>query len=204
MIQVHSLKSLLQTEFTGDGMFSDRRRQFVDRHRWELTVDGNGCELDEYDTDDATYIVKTDSDGRHVGSLRMRWVHDGNMIEDHFGSQFEFDPMGHRKTIEVTRFCRSPSSNASEEDISSALLEAAYLHAFGIGSTRLIGLCFTPTLRLYNRIGCTPQIRTRSKTNSHLYLTEWDVSFSGLLKVMGRHRVDEKRNTHDALEVARA
>ena len=53
-----------------DAMFRDRAAQFVTRNGWDINVDDQGREIDQYDPLGPTYIVCAEGD-RHLGSLRL-------------------------------------------------------------------------------------------------------------------------------------
>lgn len=53
-------------------MHHHRKRTFVDRLGWELPSKGSWLEIDEFDNDDAVYIMAVSSDGSsHLGSVRL-------------------------------------------------------------------------------------------------------------------------------------
>lgn len=79
------------------GMFTDRRRYFVEELGWDLTVDGDGFECDEYDRGDVEPIyVICDIDGNHAGSFRLLDITNGSILVDKFP---ELDP-GLRAEVE--------------------------------------------------------------------------------------------------------
>jgi acyl homoserine lactone synthase len=61
---------LSQYPVLADSMYRDRAAQFKDRLDWEVTVDENGWEIDEYDLLNPLYIIWQDANGRHGGSVR--------------------------------------------------------------------------------------------------------------------------------------
>ena len=101
-------------------IFSDRRRQFVDRLQWDLCLTRTGHEVDEYDDAESTYLVVHKHD-KHMGSCRVRPTTSSTMVTDHFYDSFPDAPhflrMQKGKLYELTRFCRSPdiSSGQSKE-----------------------------------------------------------------------------------------
>ena len=53
-------------------MHHHRKRIFVDRLGWELPSKGSWLEIDEFDNDDAVYIMAVSEDGSsHLGSVRL-------------------------------------------------------------------------------------------------------------------------------------
>lgn len=49
-------------------MFRDRAAQFKTRLKWQVDVDENGFERDEYDALNPIYVVLENNLGRHEGS----------------------------------------------------------------------------------------------------------------------------------------
>ena len=88
-------------------MFSHRTMQFRDRRRWEVTVDENGHEKDEYDYLRPHYLISATSDGMHEGSLRLLPTSGRTMVNEHFSHLMNgsvHDPL----IWECSRFCLSP------------------------------------------------------------------------------------------------
>lgn len=55
-----------------DQMFHDRKRVFVDRLGWRLPLAGPTMEIDQFDTDQAIYLLAlAPGTGRHLGSVRL-------------------------------------------------------------------------------------------------------------------------------------
>ena len=67
-----------------DSMFRDRAAQFKDRLDWEVTVDENGWEKDEYDRLNPLYIIWENAEGRHGGSVRIMPTVGRIMTNEHF------------------------------------------------------------------------------------------------------------------------
>jgi acyl homoserine lactone synthase len=54
-----------------DSMFRDRADQFSERLGWEVSVDENGFEKDQYDALNPLYVIWEMPDGSHGGSMRF-------------------------------------------------------------------------------------------------------------------------------------
>ena len=65
-------------------MFRDRAAQFKDRLDWDVTVDENGWEVDEYDRLNPLYIIWENAEGRHGGSVRIMPTVGRTMTNEHF------------------------------------------------------------------------------------------------------------------------
>ena len=55
----------------GQEMFRDRAEQFRDRLGWDVHVDADGREMDEYDQLNPLYVIWEMPNGRHGGSMRF-------------------------------------------------------------------------------------------------------------------------------------
>ncbi|MBW7947522.1 MAG: autoinducer synthase, partial [Sphingomonadaceae bacterium] len=70
MIRFVTAKNRSQHRALLDQMHRDRKRVFVDWLKWDVPVVGD-MEIDQYDTDDAIYIIDVDDAGDHVASIRL-------------------------------------------------------------------------------------------------------------------------------------
>ena len=52
-------------------MFADRKQQFVDFFDWDVPVVDGRFEMDQFDTQDAVYIIAADESSAHQASMRM-------------------------------------------------------------------------------------------------------------------------------------
>jgi len=98
-----------------DTMFRDRKRVFVDRLKWDVPVVDGIYEKDQFDTQDATYIVSASpASGDHQASLRLIPSLKAHMLRDVFHSLCEDGvPVG-PDIWEMTRICLSPSLGRAE------------------------------------------------------------------------------------------
>jgi N-acyl-L-homoserine lactone synthetase len=90
-------------------MHADRKRVFVDTLRWALPVVDGQYEVDEYDTDAATYlIVQEPQTGTHMGSVRIVPTSGPHLLGDKFAHLCaDAVPTG-ADTCEITRLCTAP------------------------------------------------------------------------------------------------
>ena len=54
-----------------DNMHRDRKRVFVDMRQWEVPVVDGQFEIDQFDGEDAVYLISAAEDGEHFGSIRL-------------------------------------------------------------------------------------------------------------------------------------
>lgn len=154
------------------GIFTDRKRQFVDRLQWDLCLTPAGQELDEYDDEESDYLVVHDK-GRHMGSCRVRPTTSNTMITDHFLDSFQdadhFLTMQKGRMYELTRFCRSPDISADQSkemlsDIGSLMDQFRDQKNL----TGFVAVVFPKVARFMDTIGMRYVIISQSKVNGQL------------------------------------
>lgn len=142
-------------------MFRDRAAQFKTRLGWDVFVDPNGQERDEYDHPRALYVIIT-AGGQHRGSLRLLPTTGPCMINDHFQHIIE-------KKIqcpglwEITRFCISPKFGKTQKITPHLLFLACAQLAQNFDLTGGVGVFDSRMRRIYKRIGHEPKIIKPSK-----------------------------------------
>jgi len=70
MIRYIYADDLIQYPSLRSSMLRDRATQFHDRLKWEVTVDADGYEMDQYDRLNPLYVI-WDEGGVHGGSMRF-------------------------------------------------------------------------------------------------------------------------------------
>ena len=88
-----------------DSMFRDRAIQFQDRLGWDVVVDANGHERDDYDRENPLYVIWENRDGTHGGSLRLLPTTGPTMVNQHFLHLLDGGPVTSPLIWECTRFC---------------------------------------------------------------------------------------------------
>jgi N-acyl-L-homoserine lactone synthetase len=93
-----------------DGMYRDRKRVFVDWLKWKVPVVNGIYEIDQFDTDDAIYLIELDPLTRkHLASIRLLPTTKPNLLGEVFPSLCEKTPPPRATdTWELTRFCVTP------------------------------------------------------------------------------------------------
>lgn len=84
-------------------MFSDRRVQFAEQLGWDLNVDAQGREIDQYDLMNPLYVILKDEAGSHVASGRLLPTTGPTMIADHFSDLTDGVQIESSLIWEVTR-----------------------------------------------------------------------------------------------------
>ena len=139
-------------------MFEDRADQFKTRLDWEVDVDDNGQERDEYDAMNPMYIIWKGVDGTHGGSMRVLPTVGQCMPNDHFvhlagGVRIE-SPL----IWECTRFCLSPSHTDNYAEIAGSLMLAGCQMGLRFGLESSVGVFDPRMVRIYRRIGWEPEV----------------------------------------------
>jgi len=155
MIRFLYADQLSQHPVLADTMFRDRTAQFKHRLDWEVTVDGNGWEMDQYDRLNPLYIVHENADGRHGGSVRVMPTTGRIMTNEHFLHLTGGVRIASPLIWECTRFCLAPDAPIG---VAAALLAAGTEMGIRFGIEQAVGVIYARTVPIYRRIGCAPDI----------------------------------------------
>ena len=122
-------------------MFRARKEVFVDLLGWDVPVIDGQYEIDEFDTEHATYIVLSDPDGEHLASARLLPTERPHLLDTHFGHLCEGQTPSGPNILEITRFCLSRNQSAADRRISRKRLVSALVdHALARGVTAYVGV----------------------------------------------------------------
>ena len=138
-----------------DSMFRDRADQFKTRLNWDVKVDHNGYERDEYDDLNPMYVIWEDAIARHSGSMRLLPTTGPCMVNDHFSELMQGDKFQSPFIWEGTRFCLS--RNATRRTANALMLAAGEV-MIGFGIKHCIGVFDHRMIRIYRMIGAAPEI----------------------------------------------
>jgi len=161
---LHYIKGSQLTEFPKlrHTMFTDRRLQFIDRLNWDLSITSEGYEIDQYDKQEAVYVICSDGNGNHRGSMRFLPTTGRTMINDHFSELIPGVSIQSNRIWESTRLCVSRDSTS---DVVVSLLAGAakmmkenQLYAF-------IGVFNAATARVYRRFSTEPIVLGSDRLN---------------------------------------
>jgi acyl homoserine lactone synthase len=142
-----------------DTMFSDRAGQFRDRLGWEVSVDENGWERDEYDEMNPLYVIWQQPDGRHGGSMRFLPTRGRTMVNDHFAHLIPQGRIEDHRIWECTRFCLSAEA---ETNVSVRLMLGGAELGLGFGLSHAVGVFDARMVRIYRLLGWAPEIIGKS------------------------------------------
>ncbi|MFT4743034.1 MAG: N-acyl-L-homoserine lactone synthetase [Yoonia sp.] len=161
MLRYLTAEQLAAYPILRDTMHRDRAAQFRDRLKWDVTVDADGFERDEYDAINPLYVIWELPDGRHGGSMRFLPTSGRTMVHDHFPSLLGGADVRSDQVWECTRFCIAQGAGAH---VAAALMLAGgeLMRAFDL--THLLGVFDARMVRIYNMIGAAPDVLGSSGT----------------------------------------
>jgi acyl homoserine lactone synthase len=136
-------------------MFRHRADQFHRRQGWEVSVDAQGEERDDYDALNPLYVIWETPEGRHGGSMRFLPTVGRTMVNDHFADLTDGVHIASPLIWECTRFCLSPGGGAR---VSAALMQAGGEIMEGFGIAHFVGVFDARMVRIYRMIGAAPII----------------------------------------------
>lgn len=158
-------------------MFRDRAEQFKKRLCWDVAVDEAGHERDQYDILNPIYIIWENADGTHGGSLRIMPTLGRTMTAEHFAHLTDGVRIQSPLIWECTRFCLSPGAPSR---VAAALLAAGIELGLRFGLSQALGVIYTKTLAIYDRIGHRPEvIGTDDGGRDSISVCIWDVTEEG-------------------------
>lgn len=136
-------------------MFRDRADQFRTRLGWDVSVDDNGHERDQYDELDPLYVIWQNHDGGHGGSMRFLPTTGRVMVNEVFGHLTGGAPIVSPLIWECTRFCLS---RGAESNVAAALMLAGGEIMTNFGVRHFVGAFDARMVRIYRAIGSSPEL----------------------------------------------
>jgi acyl homoserine lactone synthase len=138
-----------------DTMFRDRADQFRTRLGWDVSVDANGHERDQYDDLNPLYVIWEEPDGSHGGSMRFLPTTGSVMVNDFFGHLLGGGPISSPLIWECTRFCLSRDAGSR---VAAALMLAGGEIMQGLEVRHFVGVFDARMTRIYRAIGSSPEV----------------------------------------------
>ena len=135
-------------------MFRDRADQFKTRLGWEVSVDADGCERDEYDDLNPLYVIWEEPDGSHGGSMRFLPTTGRTMVNEHFGDLIS-GPITSPAIWECTRFCLNRGAGGH---VAAALMLGGGEIMQNFGVEHFVGVFDARMARIYRMIGSSPEV----------------------------------------------
>ena len=137
-----------------DTMFRDRADQFQTRLGWDVTVDRDGMEVDQYDELDPLYVIWEQADGTHGGSMRFLPTTGRTMVNEHFGDLMS-GPITSPTIWVCTRFCLS---QGAASHVAAALMLAGGEIMQNFDIHHFVGVFDARMVRIYRMIGSSPDV----------------------------------------------
>lgn len=160
-----------------DTMFKDRAWQFKERLGWDVHVDENGHESDEYDRINPLYMIYELEDGTHGGSMRLLPTTADTMVNDHFLDLAGGVALRSPLIWECTRFCLTPNTNANGGQVGAALMLAGLEMSQRFAVENWVGVFDARMVLIYKRLGWCPEILGTSGTDKDaIAVGLWTVS----------------------------
>lgn len=95
-------------------MFAARKSVFVDLLKWDVPVLDGTYEIDQFDDENAHYLILTDDDGAHLGSTRLLPTLRPHILGSLYRELCEDAPPTGAAIFEITRFCLDPGLHAAD------------------------------------------------------------------------------------------
>jgi acyl-homoserine lactone synthase len=122
-------------------MFEDRKSVFVDLLKWDVPVLDGRFELDQFDNEQASYILIADAERDHMGSARLLPTIRPHILGSLFAHLCAAPPPTGPQVFEITRFCLSRRQNAaSRRRTRNQLVSAVVWHALEQGIRTYTGV----------------------------------------------------------------
>jgi acyl homoserine lactone synthase len=137
-----------------DEMFTHRADQFSTRLGWDVTIDRQGFERDEYDALNPLYVIWETAEGGHGGSSRFLPTTGPVMVNDHF-SHLTTAPIRSQLIWECTRFCMARGQGPN---VAAALMMGGGELMRGFGVRHFVGVFDSRMIRIYKRVGSSPEV----------------------------------------------
>lgn len=181
-------------------MFELRKRQFRDRLNWKVTV-RDGWEIDEFDEMNPLYLVSIHNPtGAVAGCLRFLSTTGPTMMKNVFDAYFD-EPFGIETPLmwECTRLAIEPTI-ATKWLTPTGLCRATFELMQGgcevamlAGVEQIVGIFDNSMLRVYRRVGWSPEIiaSTRRLSKYPIHVGLWSVDEPSLAAMRDRSGITE-------------
>lgn len=175
-----------------DTMFKDRADQFRNRLGWDVHVDKNGHERDEYDDINPLYVIWEDDDGNHGGSMRFLPTIGQTMINDHFSHLTDGVRIESPLMWECTRFCLAPNA---DRRVTACLVLGAGEVMQNFCLSHFVGV-FDPRMeRIYRLLGVNPDVIGRKgEGRSEIGVGLWEFDESARPRIQARAKVTREQS----------
>jgi len=130
---VESSVSTPEQSRTLKSMFEARKQVFVDLLKWDVPVVDGRFELDQFDDEDAIYVIVAGLEGQHLGSARLLGTTRPHILGELYPTLCAGPVPTGPDTFEITRFCLGLGQGAARRRetrnrLVSALVSTALEH----------------------------------------------------------------------------
>ena len=123
------------------GMFEARKRVFVDLLKWDVPVIDGRYEIDQFDDDQATYLIIAGPAGDHLASARLLRTTRPHLLDTLFPHLCDGASPAGPDIREITRFCLALGQRGAERlEVRNQLVSALVDHALQAGITTYTGV----------------------------------------------------------------
>jgi acyl homoserine lactone synthase len=193
MIRFLYADRLAETPYLAATMFRDRAIQFHDRLGWNVKVDANGHERDEYDGINPLYVIWQREDGSHGGSMRFLPTVGRTMINEHFRDLTDSVRIASPLIWECTRFCLAPDVANRAQKIAAGLMLAGCEMGLRFGLEHAVGVFDARMVRIYRSIGWVPEvIGTGVDGRDNISAGLWEFSLAAKLGVATKAQISPR------------
>lgn len=170
-------------------MFQDRADQFRTRLGWEVSVDEQGQERDEYDDLNPLYVIWENPDGGHGGSMRFLPTTGRVMVNDHFSHLLGGGVIASPLIWECTRYCLSRDASPR---VAAALMLAGGEIMTGFGVRHFVGVFDARMVRIYRMIGSSPEVLgSEGEGRDKISVGLWEFTDEAKAKIAARADLSE-------------
>ena len=172
-----------------DTMFRDRAAQFKERLGWEVSVDDQGYERDEYDDQNPLYVIWVKPDGTHGGSMRFLPTVGRTMVNDHFSHLTGGVHIESPFIWECTRFCLAPDAG---REVSAGLVLGAGEIMARMHLEHFVGVFDIRMERIYRLYGVQPAVKgAAGEGKDRIAVGLWEMQADAWPKTLARVGVDK-------------
>ncbi|MGL1920830.1 MAG: GNAT family N-acetyltransferase [Hyphomicrobiales bacterium] len=160
MILTLSLEQLKENEFLYEQMFRLRTKIFHEKMGWDVKVNSDGLEIDEFDAGDVMYVVCLDKQMRLLGTARLLKTTSPTMLSTVFNCLISDGSTPNSPTIwESTRFAVDTENvsaipNQKVNWVTGELLCGIYEFALENNVTEMVSVFDIFIERILKRAGC--------------------------------------------------
>jgi acyl homoserine lactone synthase len=168
-------------------MFRDRAEQFSTRLGWDVSVTKTGEERDQYDDLNPLYVIVSNPDGSHAGSMRFLPTTGRTMVNEHFRHLTDGVKIHSPFIWECTRFCISPRANRTT---ATMLMAAGGKLMNEVGLKHFVGVFDQRMERVYRWIGSSPTVLGRAQNGSEkIGVGLWEYDEHAYTRMLARARM---------------